>query len=80
MDNLRKFNEIVERVFNTSASTVDDNASRQSVTGWDSFSGLMLVAELEKGFGVTFTASEIDSMQTIGSIKQKLEERNIKFS
>ena len=79
MNNTEKLNSALERVLGVQPGQLDDNADKRSVPNWDSFAGLMLIAELEKEFGVQFSIAEVDMMQTLGGIKKCLTAQGIDF-
>lgn len=64
---------VIARIFGVPRSTVSDASSSATVSGWDSLNHVMLILELEKTFGVSFTAEEALSMTDVRTIKQVLE-------
>jgi acyl carrier protein len=63
---------VIARIFGVPRSTVSDTSSSATVAGWDSLNHVMLILELEKTFGVSFTAEEALSMTDVGTIKHVL--------
>lgn len=70
-------NQILHNTIQADIETIKDTSSKEDIAGWDSFAGLMLVAELEKEFDVQFTTQEVEEMKTIGSIKEALKKHSI---
>lgn len=64
--------EIVGKVLNIDPSWVHDATGPHNVESWDSFNALMLVAEIEKKFGVNFTIDDVASIKNVGDIKNIL--------
>lgn len=64
--------EIVGRVLELDSASVNDATGPQNVESWDSFNALMLVAEIEKKFGVTISIDEVASIKNVGDIKSIL--------
>ena len=72
---MKKFNEIVSTVFSVKKEDIKDSWSSNDVPGWDSMNYLLLIAELEKHFGVTFTADEVLNAQCLGDIRKVIQKR-----
>ena len=69
----QKLLNILSKVLNVDASTITDESSPDNIPTWDSFNGLMLVTELEKGFDVKFTMEEIMLVKNVKDIKESLK-------
>ncbi len=67
-----KLKNILSTVLKVDASTITDESSPDNISTWDSFNGLMLVTELEKGFDVKFTMEEIMLVKNVKDIKESL--------
>lgn len=57
-------------------STLSDASSPATVAEWDSTANMMLVAALEETFEVELTTGEIESMKTIGKVREVLRTRD----
>jgi len=68
---------LIGRVLSINPSTITDATGPHSVESWDSFNGLMLVAELEKHYAVKFTLDEIIAVKNVGYIKRALRSHGI---
>ncbi|HLC52753.1 MAG TPA: acyl carrier protein [Candidatus Nanoarchaeia archaeon] len=75
--NLQKLNGILKSVIKISPDLINDKTSPETAENWDSFNGLMLVTELEKGFSVRFTIDEIIAVTCVGDIKDSLRHHGI---
>lgn len=64
--------EIVGKVLNIDPASVNNTASPHNVESWDSFNALMIVAEIEKKFGVNISIDEVASIKNVGDIKKIL--------
>ncbi|MBN1353395.1 MAG: acyl carrier protein [Candidatus Omnitrophica bacterium] len=74
---MSKFNRIVSKVLKIKASRITDRTSPINVKSWDSFRGLLLITEIEKGFGVKFSMQEILTIKDIASLKKILKSHGI---
>ena len=70
---MKKLRAILSKVLGIDESAITDITSPDNVESWDSFNGLMLVAELESAFCIKFTMDEIVSVKTVGEIKLALK-------
>jgi len=64
MDKLKK---IFASVLHIPESEVTDTMSPENTESWDSLSVIILLSEIEKAFGVTFTFDEAMSVTDFGS-------------
>jgi acyl carrier protein len=71
--------EILSKVLGIPADSINDQTSPDNVESWDSFTGLMMVSELETAFDVKFTMDEVTGVKTVADIKKVLKKHNIKF-
>jgi len=71
-NNLQKLNQLLARILSIPESSITDELSNDNVESWDSFTGLMMVAELEKEFSISFTMEEVLEIKTVGAIKEHL--------
>lgn len=66
MDNIKK---IFAEVIGIDENDVNDSVERDVTEGWDSFSHLMLINELEDKLNIKFTMEEVESIKTFADIK-----------
>ena len=74
---MNKFNKAVSAVLKINPKKVNDKTSPLNVRAWDSFTGLLLITELEKTYGIKFTMEEVLSIKDVGSIRRILLKRGI---
>lgn len=74
-----KLYSILSGVLDIPANQVTDETSPENTAGWDSFNGLMLVTELEKGFDVKFDIEEVIAVKNVRDIKEALQRHGVIF-
>ncbi len=62
--------EVVTDIFEIDESEVADQLTPDMVDLWDSLSQLRLVTSLEQEFDIKFSMEEIESIDTIGRLKE----------
>ncbi len=62
--------EVVTDIFEIDESEVADQLTPDMVDLWDSLSQLRLVTALEQEFDIKFSMAEIESIDTIGRLKE----------
>ncbi|HVU73308.1 MAG TPA: acyl carrier protein [Mycobacteriales bacterium] len=55
---------VLSTVFDVPAHTIDDDASMDTVAGWDSLQQLTVVLAIEEEFGIALTDDEVTTMVT----------------
>ena len=65
--------EIVSRVMNIPIEKISDSSGPDSIPEWDSFNMFVLLAEIEKEFGVNFSLEETLKIKTVGDFRKKSE-------
>lgn len=74
-----KLRNLLSKIFKISPESITDATSPDNVETWDSFNGLMLSAELEKTFNVTFTIDEIITTKNVGDVKNNLRVHGVEI-
>jgi acyl carrier protein len=69
--------KILSNVLGVDASTITDDMSSNSVESWDSFTGLMLMSELEREFGISFSLDDVTSVTKVGDIYLILHKHDV---
>ena len=69
--------KIIAKVFSISESEISDESGPENIESWDSFNGLVLVAELEDHYNIKFTISEIIDVKNVADIKRHLKNHNV---
>ncbi len=67
--------EILAKVFRVPVPAVRDDASPDTIPGWDSLAHLQLIAALEQRFGARFQLREIQTMDSLPRIEAVLAMR-----
>ena len=77
--NENKLFEIVARVFNVSIDEINYESNPENIENWDSFTGYVLLDEIETNFNVKFTMDESLEIEKIGDFKNILKKKGINF-
>ncbi len=71
--------KVLSKVLGIDPKSITDEMDPGSVPSWDSFNGLLLVTELEKNFGVTFSIDEVIAVKNVGDIRRALKSHGIQL-
>ena len=77
--NENKLFEIVARVFNVPINEINYESNPENIENWDSFTGYVLLDEIETNFNVTFTMDELLEIKKIDDFKNILKKKGINF-
>jgi acyl carrier protein len=77
--NEEKLFEIVARVFNVSIDEINYESNPENIENWDSFTGYVLLDEIETNFNVKFTMDESLEVEKIDDFKNILKKKGINF-
>jgi acyl carrier protein len=77
--NKNKLFEIVARVFNVSIDEINYESNPENIENWDSFTGYVLLDEIETNFNVKFTMDESLEVEKIDDFKNILKKKGINF-
>jgi acyl carrier protein len=73
---------IIEKIKNAVVSVVrhedfemKDELTASQVSGWDSLSHMLIIAELEKVFNIKFKLKELNKLVNMGSLIQTIESK-----
>lgn len=69
--------ETVASVLNIDAHTLTNESNGRNTENWDSLRHIELILAVETAFGVTFSMSEMVSMQDLGDMRALLVEKGI---
>lgn len=72
-----RIKEIMSIVFETDISTIDDDASPETIENWDSLKHMNLIAALEEEFRITLSDDEILDMLNYKFILKIVKEKLI---
>ena len=70
-----KVKEIMAVVFGLSVSDIPDDASSDTIEGWDSLKHINLVLALEESLGIEFKEQEIVQFKNIPSLMAIIESK-----
>ena len=77
--NKNKLFEIVARVFNIPIDEINYESNPENIENWDSFTGYVLLDEIETNFNVKFTMDESLEVEKIDDFKNILKKKGINF-
>jgi acyl carrier protein len=64
-----KLKEIIRQEFDAEAIDLNDDTRATDVPGWDSFSHISVIHQVEKEFGVRFKPLEIINLINLGDLQ-----------
>lgn len=70
----KKLEEIFKKSF-PGITKVEESTSSADIREWDSLRHVMLIAEVEKTFNISFEITDMLQMKTFGEICKKVEEK-----
>jgi acyl carrier protein len=68
VDTSNRVREIVADITNNRLADIDENSGTATVDGWDSVAQINIIASIEMEFGLTFSADEMQSLNSIEKI------------
>lgn len=74
---MQKLRGILSSVLEINAEDVTDETSPDNTENWDSFSGMMLVTELEKKYAIKLTMDEVREITCVLDIKSVLQKHGV---
>ena len=77
MSRLDELRALLAETFSTEQATLDDEASPERISGWDSLTHLNMTVALEEAFGVTLSTDDIMQMQNVGAIRRVLRAHGV---
>lgn len=77
--NETKLFEIIARILDVPTSTIDDQSNPESIERWDSFTGYVLLDEIETEFNVSITMDEALEVKNVGDFKSILKSKGVNF-
>jgi len=73
----QKLYDLIARIMNVPASSINDDSGPKSIESWTSFKGYVLLYELESEFKVKFTIDEAMDVQKVADIKRHLSNHGV---
>lgn len=75
VDTEHQLRAVFAEVLNIDAGTITAEMSPDTVSGWDSFAMVSLVAAIEQKFAITFDFQELIEITTFGSVLEILSRK-----
>jgi acyl carrier protein len=75
-----RIREIAADVFGVPAAELPDDASNETVAGWDSLHHLELMLALEMEFGVQISSEAMPALLSLDAIEEHLREQGVPAS
>ena len=72
---LEKLTPIFRKVFNDEDILVDMNLTSDNIDEWSSITQMLMVAEVEKEFGITFKLFDVATMNSAKEIVAKIKSK-----
>jgi len=73
----KRLYDLISRVMNVPASSINDDEGPESIESWSSFKGYVLLYELETEFKVKFTIDEAMDVKKVADIKRHLSNHGV---
>lgn len=77
--NETKLFEIIARVLDVPINMINVQSNPESVERWDSFTGYVLLDEIETEFNVSITMDEALEVKNVGDFKNILKSKGVSF-
>ena len=77
--NEKKLFEIISRVFDVPYNQITDKSNPETIEQWDSFSGYILLDEIESEFNVSIGMEDALEIKNVGDFKKILTKKDIQF-
>lgn len=68
-----KLTPVLRDVFDDDNLVATADLTANKVSGWDSLANVRLFVEIEKVFGVRFSATEVSSLKNVGQLADAIE-------
>ena len=67
---MAELKKIVAKVLNIEEIRVNDSLTMENAEQWDSFNHLLLISEIEKNLGITFSIQEVEKIRSFKDIME----------
>jgi len=67
---MRELNKIVAKVLSIDEIKVNDSLTMKNTEQWDSFNHLLLISEIEKELGITFSIQEVEKIKSFRDLRE----------
>jgi acyl carrier protein len=75
MDVLTELNGVFRQIFGKGTPVITRSTTADDIEDWDSLTHMMLIAAVEKKFGVKFSFNELPQLQNVGDMVDSIEEK-----
>lgn len=72
---LQKLTKCINSVITNNTVIIEEKTKFSSIKGWDSFSHINIIREIEKTFCIRFSLGEIVTLRTISDIIKLIEQK-----
>ena len=69
----KKLRTIIETIMNVPSDMIDDESGPDNIDGWDSLRHMRLILAVEDYYSLSFSDSEITSINDVKTLKEVLE-------
>lgn len=70
-----QLSQVLRDIFDNEELVATPELTARAVSGWDSLGNVRLFIELERVFGVRFSAAEISSLKNVGQLADLVEKK-----
>ena len=74
-----KLSKVLRDIFDDEDLVARPELTARMVNGWDSLGNVRLFVELERVFGVRFSAAEISSLKNVGQLAELIEKKTARM-
>ena len=74
----QRVQEIIADVTGNTVAAIDENASHETVNGWDSLAQINIIVTVESEFGVTFSPEDMHALNNVRAICDALQRTSAK--
>ena len=74
---LEQLNDIFLQVFKDEKINISYNTTSEDVQGWDSFSNIELILDIESKFDIRFDLKELANMRNVGQLAEYILDKQI---
>ena len=74
---LVQLNDIFLKVFKDETINVSYNTTSEDVQGWDSFSNIELILDIESKFNIRFDLKELANIRNVGQLAEYILDKQI---
>ena len=67
---MKELKKIVAKVLNVDETKVNNNLTMNNAEQWDSFNHLLLISEIEKNLGITFSIQEVEKIKSFKDLRE----------